>query len=98
MPLNFGKRMGQMMAERSDISHMNIIQKTSLWYRLERIGQEPPALLEDRVALIEQTLEHQPDWTRQQFGRLEQLEGRVIHLENKLTEIRAKKKGSYTIQ
>jgi len=36
--------MGQMMAERGDLKRMNIVERTELWYRLERIGQPPAPL------------------------------------------------------
>lgn len=38
--INWGKRCGQILAERADIKKTNIIERTALWYRLERIGQE----------------------------------------------------------
>ena len=38
--MNFGLRCSQILAERSDIKKMNIIERTALWYRLERIGGE----------------------------------------------------------
>ena len=40
--INFGLRCGQMMAERSDLRHMNQSEREVLWYRLERIGKTPP--------------------------------------------------------
>jgi len=39
--MNLHNRMGQMMAERGDLRRMNIVERTVLWYRLERIGQPP---------------------------------------------------------
>ena len=37
--MNLGLRCGQILAERADIKKMNIIERTALWYRLERIGK-----------------------------------------------------------
>ena len=39
--MNFGLRCGQLMSERSALSSMTIIERSALWYRLERIGKPP---------------------------------------------------------
>ena len=72
------------MAERSDIKRMNIIQKTSLWYRLERIGQEPKK--------EEEPIYQDMEWTPKQWDTVQQLKGQVLYLQGKVNEHTDKKK------
>ena len=72
--MNFGLRFEQMLAERSDLRKMNIIQKTALRYRLERIGAWP------EPTPVEETTELQ--WEALKVLRQE-LEGMKVYLKKK---------------
>ena len=79
--MNFGLRCGQMMAERN--KGLDIVGRTALWYRLERIGAWP----EPQQA--EETTELQ--WEALKVLRQE-LEGMKVYLKEKSS---VKKRGSY---
>ena len=72
-------------------SKMNIIERTALWYRLERIGAEPK--LEPRVY-------EDVEWSNRQWDAVSQLKAKVLYLQknvNTLKEIKTKKSNKYNI-
>ena len=92
--INFGLRCGQIMAQRGSLRSMNIVQRTALWYRLERIG-EPPMQPE---GVVPPPLENpEREWAREQWQYVQQLRAQVNYLNDKVTELRAKRnpRGEY---
>lgn len=85
--MNLGLRCGQLLAERSNIKRMNIVERTRLWYRLERIGQETEPIDSKQTS----TLTSVPSY-RQLKDDIDQLKARLIHAENKWNEYLDKKK------
>jgi len=77
------KTCGQMMAERQAEIMGNFIERSALWYRLERIGESKP--LEDFIEGKSQDLDdlgnrlrkYMPEWNRKQWDKLQQLESEV---------------------
>ena len=62
---------------------MNIIERTALWYRLERIGAEPR---------VEPTIIYEDiEWSNRQWDAVNQLKAKVLYLQknvNTLKEIK----------
>ena len=85
--INLGLKCGQMMAERADIKRMNIVERTRLWYRLERIGVEPIEPEQASSIVPGKVVNY-----RQLNANIEQLKARLIHAENKINQIYDKKK------
>ena len=75
--MNFVNRMGQMMAERGDLKRMNIVERTELWYRLERIGQPPAPLKSKTIPPPQPTNKEVLDRMHQQLVRANDLEVRL---------------------
>jgi len=71
--MNYGLRCGQMMVGRHSEVMSNIVERTALWYRLERIGQEPiePPAKSEVVPPNRQVL---------------QLKAHLVYLQNKVNE------------
>ena len=97
--IDIGLRCGQLMAERSDIHRMNIIERTRLWYRLERIGKLEP---EQEVAVtpLRSLRFYKPKYmptkgTSLWYEIFELQEGLKL-LENKITEMQAVKRKHYS--
>ena len=87
--MNWGLRCGQLLAEEGDIRRMNIIERTALWYRLERIGNPYWPYKEESI----DTPTPEPEWTKKQWDIVQQLQGQVRFLSSKVNEMRASKKG-----
>lgn len=97
-PVNFPLRCAQIMAERADLNRMNIIERTALWYRLERIGEkqdiEPQKKPPQDVEV--QHIHHNVNDTRRVFAKLNALDGAVKYLLQKEEQKGGKKfQGSY---
>ncbi|KKM69339.1 hypothetical protein LCGC14_1451850 [marine sediment metagenome] len=86
--LNFGLRCAQLMADRGDTRKMNIIERTALHYRLERIGQEFP--VEKTIQEIELT----PMRIYMNIDRKSmELQKRIALLESQVSSLKGKKGG-----
>ena len=75
--INWGLRASQINAKRNDPRTMNIIERTRLWYRLERIGKEGVNMPQITILdLLAEEHGRQPT-NREMLDKLHRLE--VIH-------------------
>lgn len=59
---------------------------------LPSIELPEPALPDEREAQVPLSKQPEPGWSRGQWDKVQQIQGQLLHLENKVTELLARRK------